>query len=83
MDQTCGLGSSLTRPQPIGLFLLGAHEIFNARDACGLVEDLVARELLPRTKLTRHQEFSTGTSSGTCLGLVTKFNGPDVFSIGS
>ncbi|GFV34679.1 hypothetical protein TNCV_1449831 [Trichonephila clavipes] len=55
-----GLGSSLTRPLPIGLFLLGAHEIFNVRDACGLVEDLVARELLQWTKLTRHHEFSTG-----------------------
>ncbi|GBO38511.1 hypothetical protein AVEN_37349-1, partial [Araneus ventricosus] len=32
----CGLGSSLTGPQPTGLFLLESHEIFRVRDACGL-----------------------------------------------
>ncbi|GBO24833.1 hypothetical protein AVEN_166287-1 [Araneus ventricosus] len=34
--RTCGLASSLTGPQPTGLFLLGAHEIFSVREACGL-----------------------------------------------
>ncbi|GBM70192.1 hypothetical protein AVEN_176634-1 [Araneus ventricosus] len=30
-----GLASSLTGPQPTGLFLLGAHKVFSVRDARG------------------------------------------------